>query len=234
MTEPYYQDDLVTLYHGDCREITEWLAADVLVTDPPYGMAYRSGGARVNADGVRSVSPSVEVHGDDSTECRDAALAAWGDRPALVFGTWKVARPPGVRERLIWHKRNLPPGMGTATPWSGADEEVYVLGSGFTGERHQNVIATDEARAGCGGLAARIGHPTPKPIDLMEHLVSRTWGIVADPFAGSGSTLVAAKRLGRRAIGVELNEDYCQIIAARLGSWQHSVDRPGSLWEVSS
>lgn len=215
--EPYYSDDKVTLYHGNCREITEWLAADVLVTDPPYGMAYRSGGPRVNASGVRSVTPVAEVLGDATTEVRDAALKLWGDHPALVFGTWKVQRPEGVRERLIWHKRNLPPGMGTGTPWSGSDEEVYVLGSGFVGERHQNVIPTDEARAGSGGAAATIGHPTPKPIRLMSHLLERCPpGVVADPFAGSGSTLVAAKALGRRAIGVELEERYCEIAAKRL------------------
>jgi len=214
---PYYSDEWVTLYHGDCREVTAWLDADVLVTDPPYGMAYRSGGARVNASGVRSVTAVAEVHGDQDTAARDAILKLWGPRPALVFGTWKVQRPAGVRERLIWHKRNLPPGMGTATPWSGAEEEVYVLGSGFTGDRHQNVIPTDEARAGCGGLAATVGHPTPKPVDLMEHLLLRCPpGTVADPFAGSGSTLVAAKRLGRKAIGVELDERYCEIAAKRL------------------
>ena len=234
MPEPYYQDELVTLYHGDCREIDAWLEGDVLVTDPPYGMAYSSGGARVNADGVRSVTPAATVHGDDSTEARDSVLFRWGDRPALVFGTWKVARPSHVRERLIWHKRNLPPGMGTGTTWSGADEEIYVLGGGWRGERHQNVIPTDEARAGCGGLAAKVGHPTPKPVDLMIHLIERCpTGLIADPFAGSGSTLVAAKTLGRHAIGVELDEGYCRVAAARLGSWEHSVAHEGSLWEVT-
>lgn len=218
MTTPYYEDEYVTLYHGDCREATEWLAADVLVTDPPYGMSYASGGARVNASGVRSVTAVATMHGDATTDARDGCLSLWGTRPALVFGTWKVIRPPGVRERLIWHKRNLPPGMGTGTPWSGSDEEIYVLGSGWpTGLRHQNVIPTDEARAGCGGLAATIGHPTPKPLPLMEHLLARCPpGVIADPFAGSGSTLVAAKRLGREAIGIELDERYCEIAAKRL------------------
>ena len=70
MTEPYYSDEYVTLYHGDCREITEWLAADVLVTDPPYGIAYESGAAR-----LEGVPRSIANDGD--TACRDAALTMW-------------------------------------------------------------------------------------------------------------------------------------------------------------
>ena len=214
---PYYSDDAVTIYHADCREVLEWLEADVLVTDPPYGMAYVSGGPRVNANGVRSITPRVKVLNDGSTFVRDTALELWGDRPALVFGRWNMPRPEGTIDRLIWHKRNLPPGMGTNTPWSPSEEEVYVIGRGpWAGSRAQNVIPTDEARAGSGGLASQIGHPTPKPVALMRHLLERTVGVIADPFMGSGSTLVAAKELGRRAIGVELEERFCEIAAARL------------------
>lgn len=213
---PYYQDDSCVIYHGDCRDVLAWLEADVLVTDPPYGMRYVSGGPRVNAFGVRSVTARAEVVGDDTTDVRDQALRLWGDRPALVFGRWNVARPAGTIDRLIWHKRNTNPGLGTNTPWSPADEEIYVLGRGWVGERAQNVIVTDEARSGSGGLAAQIGHPTPKPVGLMRHLIERTIGVVADPFMGSGSTLRAAKDLGRRAIGIELDERYCEIAAKRL------------------
>jgi hypothetical protein len=217
VTQPYYSDDLVTLWHGDCREITTWLDADVLVTDPPYGMAYVSGGPRSNNAGVRSVTPRAQVHGDRDTAARDTVLALWGDRPALIFGTWKVERPPAVAQRIIWWKRNTNPGMGTGTPWSPAEEEVYVLGRGFTGRRRQNVIVTDEARASAGGLAALLGHPTPKPVGLMEQLVECCPpGVIADPFAGSGATLLAARNLGRQAVGVEIEERYCELIAKRL------------------
>lgn len=215
-TEPYYSDDLVTLYHGDCLVVTEWLAADVLVTDPPYGVAYQQGGPRRNIEGVRSTTPTARVVSDENTTARDAALALW-DGPALVFGSWRAPKPPAVRQRLIWWKRNTNPGLGTGTPWSPSDEEIYVIGSGFTGPRELNVLPTDEARASSGGLAALVGHPTPKPLALMESLITKCPpGTVADPFAGSGSTLVAAKALSRKAIGVEIEERYCEIAAKRL------------------
>src|SRR5690349_1668392 len=99
--EPYYSDDLVTLYHGDCREITAWLEADVLVTDPPYGMAYESNRNRDK----RNVKVGRPVAGDATTADRDFALGAWGDRPALVFGKWTCPRPAATKARLIWDKR---------------------------------------------------------------------------------------------------------------------------------
>lgn len=217
MSTPYYEDEWVTLYHGDCLALDAWLEADVLVTDPPYGTGYRSGWSSVSDSRTKN-KPSVEgIVGDDDTAARDSALAAWGDRPALVFGTWRVPRPSGTRHRLIWHKRNTNPGMRAGgSPWYSADEEIYVLGAGFAGPHSQTVIPTDEYRASAQGQAAKIGHPTPKPIRLLEHLIERTVGVIADPFAGSGSTLVAAKQLGRRCIGVELEERYCEIAADRL------------------
>jgi len=211
MSEPYYSDELVTLYHGDCREVTEWLTADVLVTDPPYGVAYVSG--QMSRAAVPIVSA---IAGDEDAAVRDAVLAAWGDRAAIVFGSWKVERPRGVRHLLVWHKATRMPGFSTA-PYFGAHEEVYVLGSGHAGKPHPSVITTHETRDGAQGEVAKIGHPTPKPLDLMAVLIERCPpGTVADPFAGSGSTLVAAKRLGRKAIGVELDERYCEIAAKRL------------------
>lgn len=218
VSTPYYSDESVTLYLGDCREVTEWTAADVLVCDPPYGVNYSTGGARRNAAGVRTTARAAQlIAGDHSVDVRDAALTLWGDRPALVFGSWRLPRPAGTVDRLIWWKRNTNPGLGGGSPWSPADEEVYVLGRGFTGPREVNVLVTDEARAGTGGLAARIGHPTPKPVGLMERLIAKCPpGVVADPFAGSGATLLAARAQGRRAIGAEIHEPYAELIARQL------------------
>lgn len=208
----YYQDDFVTLYHGDCLTETAWLDADVLVTDPPYGIAYKSGQMSNATVAVEDI-----VANDETLDVRNNMLDIWGtDKPAIVFGSWKVDRPKNVRHRLIWYKQNALPGM-RATPWFNADEEIYILGSGFVGKPEQNVLITTSRQDGAYGEVAKYGHPTPKPVGLMERLINKCPdGVIADPFSGSGATLVAARNLGRKAIGVELEEKYCEIIATRL------------------
>lgn len=208
--KPYYEDDLVALYHGDCCEVTEWLAADVLVTDPPYGVEWGSAPMTSYTGGQGFAD---RIAGDESPDMRDAVLSLWGNRPAIVFGSWRVSRPVDVRHRLLWHKRGRKPGV-TSAPWYSADEEIYVLGDGFGGKPEQSVYMTTEDRS---KAPKQDGHPTPKPVGLMERLIGKCpAGTIADPFAGSGATLDAAKRLGRRSIGVELEEAYCEVIARRL------------------
>jgi site-specific DNA-methyltransferase (adenine-specific) len=212
----YYQDDAVTLYHGDCREVTAWLAADVLVTDPPYGIRWESryGDARKGTKDQLRQSDIIASDGD--TTCRDEVLNLWGKRPAIAFGSWRIDRPAGIRSLLIWHKEGAYSG-----PCNGAffnnHEEIYVLGDGAwrkSAPPLRSVITTHEHRS---SATREIGHPTPKPVGVMEKLIDRCPpGTIADPFAGSGSTLVAAKSLGRRAIGVEIDERYCEIAARRL------------------
>jgi site-specific DNA-methyltransferase (adenine-specific) len=211
VTNPYYSDESVTLYHGDCREITAWLDADVLVTDPPYGVAWKSG----QFSNARTAVEDT-VANDHDPSARDDVLAMWGSRPALVFGSWRVPRPPRINNRLIWHKAANIPGMRTQA-WFAADEEIYQLGTGFCGRPEQNVIVTHDRRDGAHGEVAKYGHPTPKPVSLMQRLIAKCPpGTIADPFAGSGATLVGASLAGRTAIGVELEERYCEVIAKRL------------------
>lgn len=208
----YYQDDLVTLYHGDCLTVTEWLAADVLITDPPYGIGWPAG--RLHSDRSVRESATQSIAGDESVAVRDAALALWGSKPQVVFGTWREPRPPKVRHRLIWHKRGRQPGVSPA-PFFPNDEEIYLIGDGWVGSPHPTVITTQEQRSLQPSL---IGHPTPKPVGLMELLITKSPpGIIADPFAGSGATLLAARLQNRRCIGVEVEERYCEVIAKRLG-----------------
>jgi site-specific DNA-methyltransferase (adenine-specific) len=146
---------------------------------------------------------------------RDNALAQWGEKPAVVFGSWKMPRPMLTEHRLIWHKAGMPPGPLNAAFMS-QDEEVYVWGQGFkkSSPPLRSVIRTQEHRP---SAVQAIGHPTPKPLGLMEILLERCPdGMIADPFAGSGATLIAARNLGRKVIGVELEEKYCELIANRL------------------
>lgn len=203
----YYQDDHVTLYLGDSiTEHPEWTAADVLVSDVPYGVDYNSGSRRDTL--------AKSIAGDKDTVARDSALAMWGSKPALIFGTWRIPRPKATRQLLVWDTKGAL-GMGAMDlPWKPAHQEVYVLGKGFTGRRTTDVLTFAPVQSMSRGGRQ---HPHQKPLGLMQELIDKCPpGVIADPFAGSGSTLVAAKSLGRKAIGVELDEAYCEIIAMRL------------------
>lgn len=220
-SDPYYQDELVTLYHGDCLEITEWLDADVLVTDPPYGRAWRQGLIKERRYPKAMNAASHDgIAGDSSTEVRDAVLTAWGDeRPYVAFGDLMLSPPAGVKLVCIYHKSVGNAGLRGAIDGVRRDAEAIYLGgkrrSGIGGR--SSVFRYGGAISGTEGIATATGHPHTKPVGLMEALISLTpAGSIADPFAGSGSTLVAARNLGRRVVGVELEERYCEIAAKRL------------------
>lgn len=103
-------------------------------------------------------------------------------------------------------------------PWGPSTEEIYVLGDGFVGKRRGQIIRDPKRPSG-----AKAKHPNEKPIGLMEILIRACPpGVIVDPFMGSGTTLVAAKNLGRRAIGIELSERYCEIAVRRLA--QRTLD----------
>lgn len=193
---PYYEADGITIYHGDCRAIDVWTVADVLVTDPPYGR------------GACSQRRALRLANDGDLTLRDALLTAWGGKPALVFGDSLQPHPQGTRMVLIWDKGMW--GMGDLSlPWGFATEEIYVLGHGFIGGRGGNILRHPRI--------IDAEHPTPKPVSLLETLLGKCpSGMVADPCMGTGSTLVAAQNLGRQAIGVEIDERYCEIAAERL------------------
>ena len=205
--KPYFQDELVTLYHGDCLEVTEWLAADVLVTDPPYGTATKVGYGRRPEYQEEFGSRGAQIANDEDTSTRDAVLELWGDKPALVFGSPRLPDPPiAVADRLVWDKRR--PGMNGG-PWRYRHESIYVT-AGF--------VRTDNAAVSIlSAFPEQKDHIHGKPLKLMEALVAAAPpGVIADPFAGSGTTLVAARNLGRKVIGVELEEKYCEVIVRRL------------------
>ena len=208
LPKPYYEDGSVTIYHGDCLELLPDLEADVLVTDPPYGMGFVAGERK----GWNSRWTGHRIEGDRSTAARDQVLEWWGSGPALVFGTWKVPAPVGVRETLVWDKV-ISTGMGALDiPWRPSWESIYVLGGGFTGSRSHGVLSF-----GIPTIShERKWHPTPKPVKLMRELIGKCpAGVILDPFMGSGSTLRAAKDLGRKAIGIDLSEEYCSVAAER-------------------
>jgi site-specific DNA-methyltransferase (adenine-specific) len=198
---------------------------DAIITDPPYGLR-----GALSMSGSR-VAGGVPVHGeqkwDRTLDVRDQALALWGDRPYAVFGSpRRLDAAPAHREvPLVWDKGNVVAMGDTSFPWRPTYELIYVAGPGWAGSRSEAVLRYPHS-----STAARdTGHPTPKPVALMQELIGKAGGggVVADPFAGSGATLVAAKRLGRRVIGVELDEAYCEVAARRcaqlafdFGDWE--------------
>jgi site-specific DNA-methyltransferase (adenine-specific) len=100
-----------------------------------------------------------------------------------------------------------------SVPWKPNTEEIYVIGKGFAGRRDSSVLRAQVVTWASKGR----DHPNMKPIGLLERLIDKCPpGTIADPFAGSGSTLIAARNLGRNAIGVEIEERYCEIIAKHL------------------
>jgi hypothetical protein len=214
IVKPYYDCDGIVIVHSDCRDVLPTLDADVMVTDPPYGIQFESNRRGDRWEVTSSLSRTVSIVGDDDTSLRDSVLLGWGNKPALVFGTWKTPRPSNVCHVLTWDKGDHL-GMGDLSlPWRPNTEEIYVIGSGFRGHRGTSVLRFP----GPVSWASRgRTHPHEKPVALLRALIEKCpQGTILDPFMGSGTTLRAAKDLGRKAIGIEIEERYCEIAARRL------------------
>lgn len=203
--EPYYQNDAVQIFHGDCREILPTLGEfDLLLTDPPYGIGYKSGR---DGDLPRSIA------GDETTELRDFAINTSPD--AAVFATWRCEPPKKPRHQLIWEKPTL--GMGDLSfPFGTNYEVVWLFGDCWKSKRRQGSVIRGKAIPTWNSGPAKRRHPHEKPVDLMSQIIgSHPAETILDPFMGSGTTLVAAQLEGRKAVGIEIEEKYCAIAAER-------------------
>ena len=158
------------------------------------------------------------IQGDLDTGVRDAALALWAGRRALVFGDLMLSPPAGNKQVLIYKSPPTPEPAARPVAAGGTSRRSTCSARGPAASAGSASIVPTGARSQGNPSSAqsRYGHPHAKPVDVMEQLVMMTAEVVADPFAGSGSTLVACRNLGRPVIGVELEEQYCERIAERL------------------
>ena len=242
--KPYYEHAGITIYHGDCREVLPAIApnsVDLVLTDPPYGhnnnnngdLAHRWEAAlglvdRVDDEAARPIA-------NDGPEANE--LVRWmfgeanrvlmpgcccccccgGGGPDPQFARWSLWMDEaiGFKQAVVWDKGGL--GMG----WHyRRNYELMLVGEKpgaacrwYGGNDQPNVVRIN------GIKPSADDHPTPKPEKLMAHFLnlhSLPGHLVLDPFMGGGTTLVAAKRGGRRAIGVEVDERWCEMAAKRL------------------
>ena len=219
---PYYQDEYVTLYHGDCLEILDSLpVAKAIITDPPYSEATH-GNAKSNkgkGHGTKqikftSLADPVELFQKLAPLTESWIIANVDYKHAFQLD----ATPPEGLKTLrvgVWLKTNPMPQISADRPAPGWEAIAYMHRSDVKpkwngGGKHGNYILP---------TAQGTGHPTSKPVSMVSDWVRKFTNpgdLILDPFAGSGSTLKAARDEGRKAIGVELEEKYCEIIAKRL------------------
>ena len=220
--QPYYQDEWVTIYHGDCREVLQSIApetVDLLLTDPPYGVAYEMQ-AQVVGHGNRRVlrGGKPAIYGDDKPFDPSHLLRF---KRCVLFGANHYSdQLPVSGGWLVWDKT----GGGRGPDNSFADCELAWTNVAKTPSifHHLWKGLVRDSEAGM-----KVLHPTQKPVALMDWII-RTWtepgDLVLDPYMGSGPIAVACKQLGRRYIGCEIMEDYCDVAIKRLAQ--------GSLFEA--
>lgn len=210
---PYYEHGGITIYHGDCREMLLGLSADLLLTDPPYGINYSH--RRWSAPSTSRVAGGIygkrsepmvgdETPFDPSTLLRFPALILWG---AHCY----ASRLPDSAGWLVWDKKRwgvVAEGLTASAvdlAWTNLCGHTKVFSHLWDGFRRDSE----------GG---EFLHPTQKPVALMAWCLSLApeAKVILDPYCGSGPVLRAAKEMGRCAIGIEIEEKYCEIAARRL------------------
>ena len=217
--KPYFKDDFCEIYHGDCREIKPQLGGGVVVSDPPYNVGYHYENYSDNLsvedyqELIRAVCPlpCVLIHYAE----------------ALVALSWTLEEIPD--KMVAWVYPSNTPRQWRGIAWWGVKPDFTL-----DGQPYKNPADKRIAERIANGESARLydwweidqiknvgkektDHPCQIPLAVMSRIIKITPSeIIIDPFMGSGTTLRAAKDLGRKAIGIELNERYCEISAKRL------------------
>jgi len=219
--QPYYEHAGITIYHGDCRDVLSGFSdVDLIFSDPPYG----TGGWRRDRSGNgHDPSASLIVESWDDGAVDWLGLLPPSVRACAAF--WPAARTRRLlvaadaagltkHRTLYMRKRDPKPMPAGRIRWS--VEPIWVLSrDGYVLLGGDDVYETTTPRLGRDSEA--VDHPYQKPLDVVLWALGKLDGaLICDPFLGSGTTLAAAKLLGRRAIGIEIEERYCEIAARRL------------------
>ena len=200
---PYYEHDGITIYHGDSHILMPYLQFDAILSDPPYGVGKYYGA--LSSDTLEtfrwSVTLIVEQQKPSAIFCPQVRLLDLPVRPEWI-GIWN--KPYGTLGLIAYP---------IYPHWEAIC--FYGIKGNYAGnQNHRSDVFTANS-----AKAKESGHPTPKPIPLFHQLLTFTPFIertILDPFMGSGTTLRAAKDLRRKAIGIEIEEKYCEIAAKRL------------------
>lgn len=231
---PYYNDKWVTLYHGDCTEIVPALGMfDLVLTDPPYILDPSPQGKSEFCTEVKRLKTDDYIKLTDGFDV-DGIMSGWQKHMVLFNAfcfcsnkqipdimNWGMGKGY-ITTLLIWNKPNVPPFANNV--WRGdAEFCVHIRQSGayFEGDSEQKKKVVTMPRL------TGTEHPTEKPLDLVSRYVqigTKVQDIILDPYAGSGTTGVAAKRLNRRCVLIEMEEKYCEIAARRLSQGVLTVD----------
>jgi site-specific DNA-methyltransferase (adenine-specific) len=208
--KPYYEQDGITIYHGDCREVLPSIESGSLVTDPPYGIAW---GRATWSDDPEAYPELMRWLASEGQR-----LGGW----CFIFqgmpnaGRWHEWFPKGYR--IFAACKNFAQIRPTGV-WHSWDPVIFWNSGPNSGPNSGHVNRDYHVGNVAGVFGERVKHPSPRPLDTMHHIVqlaAAAGGMIVDPFAGSGTTLRAAKDQGRHAIGIEINEAYCEIAAKRL------------------
>ncbi len=206
MIKPYYQDDYVTLYNGDCRDIISELnmAFDFVLTDPPYGMNYQSC-RKVDWDRKDKIKNDKEFPLYIFEMKPDIAL--------LVWCRWNNLKDiPMPKSLIVWDKGIH--SMGDLSHEFGRRWEACAF---YPGKFHKFKYRPVDIISIPRVSPDKLKHPNEKPIGAIKPLIDcHETTLILDPFAGSGTTGVAAKELNRKCVLIELEEKYCEITAKRL------------------
>ena len=213
--KPYYEDTAsgIVIYHCDCREVLPTLEpVDLVLTDPPYEMVAKGGGIGARRDYMKSIEGFTDGGFDISLLRGFSNWICFGSKEQIP----KLIAEAGDKRWMLvtWNKPN-------PTPLTNANylpDTEYIVHAFTPGRLFGDY--RDKARYIVWPVEKNgFDHPNVKPLAVvckMMRLGSQAGDLILDPFMGSGTTLRAAKDLGRRAIGIEIEERYCEIAANRL------------------